>query len=97
MAGLRPVPRLANMVLDGLGMAESTPGPLIMVVQFVGFLGAYRNPGVLDPCCRRRHRLAGRDLGDLRAVPPFGKHGVDIFGRAPCREKCPRNCATIAP
>lgn len=36
-------------MLDGLGMAETTPGPLIMVVQFVGFMGAYRNPGSLDP------------------------------------------------
>ncbi len=36
-------------MLDGLGLAESTPGPLIMVTQFVGFLGAYRNPGELDP------------------------------------------------
>ena len=30
---------------DGLGLAESTPGPLIMVVQHVGFLGGFRNPG----------------------------------------------------
>ena len=36
-------------MLDGLGMAETTPGPLIMVVQFVGFLGAYRAPGSLPP------------------------------------------------
>jgi chromate transporter len=36
-------------MLDGLGLAETTPGPLIMVVQFVGFMGGYRNPGVLDP------------------------------------------------
>lgn len=36
-------------MLDGLGMAETTPGPLIMVLQFVGFLAAYRNPGALDP------------------------------------------------
>jgi chromate transporter len=36
-------------MLDGLGMAETTPGPLIMVVQFVGFLGAYRNPGPFEP------------------------------------------------
>lgn len=36
-------------MLDGLGMAETTPGPLIMVVQFVGFLGAYRHPGPFDP------------------------------------------------
>ncbi len=33
----------------GLGLAETTPGPLIMVVQFVGFLGAYNNPGSLPP------------------------------------------------
>jgi chromate transporter len=36
-------------MMDGLGMAETTPGPLIMVVQFVGFMGAYRNPGDLPP------------------------------------------------
>jgi chromate transporter len=30
-------------------MAETTPGPLIQVVQFVGFLGAYRSPGELTP------------------------------------------------
>jgi chromate transporter len=36
-------------MLDGLGMAETTPGPLIQVVQFVGFLGAYRDPGSLGP------------------------------------------------
>ena len=36
-------------MLDGLGLAETTPGPLIMVVQFVAFLGAWRAPGVLDP------------------------------------------------
>jgi len=36
-------------MLDGLGLAETTPGPLIMVVQFVGFMGAFRNPGALPP------------------------------------------------
>ncbi|MCH8686426.1 chromate efflux transporter [Pedomonas mirosovicensis] len=36
-------------MLDGLGMAETTPGPLIMVVQFVGFMGGFRAPGALDP------------------------------------------------
>ena len=36
-------------MLDGLGMAETTPGPLIMVTQFVGFMGAYRQPGSLPP------------------------------------------------
>jgi chromate transporter len=36
-------------MLDGLGMAETTPGPLIIVTQFVGFMGAYRNASGLDP------------------------------------------------
>ncbi|MCB4768380.1 chromate efflux transporter [Ancylobacter sp. Lp-2] len=36
-------------MVDGLGLAETTPGPLILVVQFVGFLAAFRNPGTLDP------------------------------------------------
>lgn len=36
-------------MLDGLGMAETTPGPLIQVVQFVGFMGAWRNAGAFDP------------------------------------------------
>lgn len=36
-------------MLDGLGLAETTPGPLILVVQFVAFLGAFRHPGTLDP------------------------------------------------
>jgi len=36
-------------MLDGLGMAETTPGPLIQVVQFVGFMGAYRFSGSMDP------------------------------------------------
>jgi chromate transporter len=36
-------------MLDGLGLAETTPGPLILVLQFVGFLGAFRSPGGLDP------------------------------------------------
>lgn len=39
----------ATEMLDGLGLAETTPGPLIMVLQFVGFLGAWHNPGHLDP------------------------------------------------
>jgi chromate transporter len=36
-------------MLDGLALAETTPGPLIMVLQFVGFLAAFRYPGSLDP------------------------------------------------
>jgi chromate transporter len=38
-----------GQMLDGLGMAETTPGPLIMVTQFVGFLAAWRDPGGLPP------------------------------------------------
>jgi chromate transporter len=38
-----------GQMVTGLGLAESTPGPLIMVTEFVGFLGAYRFPGGLDP------------------------------------------------
>ncbi len=36
-------------MVRGLALAETTPGPLIMVVQFVAFVGAYRAPGALDP------------------------------------------------
>jgi chromate transporter len=48
-------------MLDGLGMAETTPGPLIMVLQFVGFMGAFRDPGTLSP-------LAAGVLGGLLAT-----------------------------
>jgi chromate transporter len=48
-------------MLDGLGMAETTPGPLIMVLQFVGFMAAYRDHGALSPM------LAGT-LGGLLAT-----------------------------
>jgi len=40
---------LPGEMVNGLALAETTPGPLIMVVQFVGFLGAFRNPGELNP------------------------------------------------
>lgn len=36
-------------MLDGLALAETTPGPLIQVVQYVGFMGAYRIPGEMNP------------------------------------------------
>lgn len=36
-------------MVRGLALAETTPGPLVMVVQFVAFVGAYRDPGSLDP------------------------------------------------
>ncbi|AQA00158.1 chromate transporter [Sphingopyxis sp. QXT-31] len=34
---------------DGLGLAETTPGPLILVTQFVGFLAAYRDAAPFTP------------------------------------------------
>ena len=40
---------LPGEMVRGLALAETTPGPLIMVVQFVAFVGAYRAPGELDP------------------------------------------------
>jgi chromate transporter len=36
-------------MVRGLALAETTPGPLIMVVQFVAFVGAFRDPGDLNP------------------------------------------------
>jgi chromate transporter len=51
----------AGEMLDGLGMAETTPGPLIMVLQFVGFLAAWRQPAPLGP-------LAGGLLASLVVV-----------------------------
>jgi chromate transporter len=48
----------AGQMLDGLGLAETTPGPLIMVLQFVGFLGGWHEPGQLAP-------LAAATLGAL--------------------------------
>jgi chromate transporter len=40
---------LPGQMVVGLGLAETTPGPLIMVLEFVGFVGAYRNPSGLSP------------------------------------------------
>lgn len=39
----------ADEMLTGLGLAETTPGPLVLVLVFVGFLGAFRDAGLLDP------------------------------------------------
>ena len=67
-------------MLDGLGMAETTPGPLIQVVQFVGFMGAYRNPGMLSP-------LAAGALGSLvTAWVTFAPCFLFIFVGAPFAE-----------
>lgn len=67
----------AGEMLDGLGMAESTPGPLIMVTQFVGFLGAFRDPGSLAPL------LAGTLGGLLTTWVTFTPCFLWIFIGAP--------------
>ncbi|MEM7226001.1 MAG: chromate efflux transporter [Pseudomonadota bacterium] len=77
-------------MLDGLGLAETTPGPLIMVVQFVGFLGAYRFPGPLDPMTAG---VLGAALATwVTFVPCF----LWIFLGAPYVERLRRNRALSA-
>jgi chromate transporter len=64
-------------MLDGLGMAETTPGPLIMVLQFVGFMAAFRDPGTLSPM------LAGTFGGLLATWVTFTPCFLFIFLGAP--------------
>ncbi|CAB3789744.1 putative chromate transport protein [Paraburkholderia ultramafica] len=64
-------------MLAGLGMAETTPGPLISVVQFVGFMAAFRHPGSLDPV------LAGTLGGLLAKWVTFAPSFLFIFIGAP--------------
>jgi chromate transporter len=64
-------------MLDGLGMAETTPGPLIMVLQFVGFMAAYRDPGALSPM------VAGTLGGLLATWVTFAPCFLWIFLGAP--------------
>ena len=75
-------------MLDGLGMAETTPGPLIMVLQFVGFMGAYRSPDVMmSPL------LAGVLGGLLATWVTFVPCFLFIFLGAPFIEKLRGNRA----
>jgi chromate transporter len=68
-------------MLDGLGMAETTPGPLIMVLQFVGFMAAYRDPGTLSPL------VAGACGGLLATWVTFTPCFLWIFAGAPYIEQ----------
>ncbi|HVJ02630.1 MAG TPA: chromate efflux transporter [Sphingomonas sp.] len=77
----------APEMLDGLGMAETTPGPLIMVLQFVGFLGAWRDPGALSPL------LAGTLGGLLATWVTFVPCFLWIFLGAPFIERLRGNAA----
>ena len=77
-------------MLDGLGMAETTPGPLIMVLQFVGFMAAFREPGSLAPM------LAGTLGGLLATWVTFTPCFLWIFLGAPFVEKLRGNTALNA-
>ena len=77
-------------MLDGLGMAETTPGPLIMVLQFVGFMAAFRDPGGLSPM------LAGTLGGLLATWVTFTPCFLWIFLGAPFIEQLRGNKALSA-
>jgi chromate transporter len=77
-------------MLDGLGMAETTPGPLIMVLQFVGFMAAFRDPGGLSPM------LAGTLGGLLATWVTFAPCFLWIFLGAPFIETLRGNKALSA-
>ncbi|MFQ8432594.1 chromate efflux transporter [Amaricoccus sp. W119] len=68
-------------MLDGLGMAETTPGPLIMVTQFVGFMGAFRDAGSISPL------MAGTLGGLLTTWVTFTPCFLWIFLGAPFIER----------
>jgi chromate transporter len=72
-------------MLDGLGMAETTPGPLIMVLQFVGFMAAFRDPGSISPM------LAGALGGALATWVTFTPCFLWIFLGAPFIESMHNN------
>ena len=80
----------AGEMLDGLGMAETTPGPLIMVTQFVGFLAAWRDPGGLPPL------LAATLGGLLTTWVTFAPCFLWIFAGAPFVEVLRSNKALAA-
>lgn len=77
-------------MLDGLALAETTPGPLVLVLCFVGFLAGYRNPLFMAP-------LLGGALGAaLVAWATFVPSFVWIFAGAPYIEKLRNNAALTA-
>ena len=77
-------------MLDGLGMAETTPGPLIMVTQFVGFMGAFRDAGALSPL------MAGTLGGLLTTWVTFTPCFLWIFLGAPFIERLRENMELTA-
>lgn len=77
-------------MVKGLALAETTPGPLIMVLQFVAFLGAWRHPGVLEPW--QAALLASLLVSWVTFVPSF----LFIFLGAPYVERLRGNKALAA-
>ncbi len=80
----------AEEMLDGLGLAETTPGPLILVTQFVGFLAAWRHASGLDPL------LAGSLGGLLTTWVMFAPSFLWIFLLAPWVERLRSNVQVAA-
>jgi chromate transporter len=81
---------LPHEMVDGLGLAETTPGPLILVLQFVGFLAAFRASGALDPL------LAGTLGAALVLWATFAPCFMWIFVGAPYVEALRNNRAISA-
>jgi chromate transporter len=75
----------AGEMLDGLGLAETTPGPLILVLQHVGYLAAFRNAAGLDPV------LAGSLAALLTLWVTFAPCFLWIFAGAPYMEALREN------
>ena len=84
-------------MVRGLALAETTPGPLIMVVQFVAFVGAYRDPGALDPWVAAVARGAADDLGDVRAVLPLHPARGAVRRAAPRQPRPRRRAGRASP
>jgi chromate transporter len=74
----------AGEMADGLGLAETTPGPLIMVTQFVGFLAAWRDPAPFSPV------VAGLLGAGLTTWVTFAPCFLWIFACAPWMERLER-------
>lgn len=79
-----------GQMVDGLGLAETTPGPLILVLQFVGFAAAYRHAGAVSPL------LAGSLGAALTLWATFVPCFFWIFLGAPYIEQLRQNKALSA-